>query len=160
MVEQEASSAIARKQPRSDVRIVPPPLIRKVLNVRNCFYCGQQTTNPKYCNNWCQARLVTKQKIQDWKEGKVFPHSKIIRKYLFVKFENKCTRCGWNEINPLTGLRPLEVEHIDGNSENNVEENLTLLCPNCHSLTPTYRALNKGNGRHKRRLRYKTGKSF
>ena len=29
----------------------------------------------------------------------------------------------------------------------NKEENLTLLCPNCHSLTPTYRGANKGNGK-------------
>lgn len=41
---------------------------------------------------------------------------------------------------------PLEVEHIDGDSTNNKEYNLTLLCPNCHSLTKTYRGLNKGNG--------------
>jgi Zn finger protein HypA/HybF involved in hydrogenase expression len=27
------------------------------------------------------------------------------------------------------------------------EENLILLCPNCHSLTATYGALNKGRGR-------------
>jgi predicted HNH restriction endonuclease len=39
------------------------------------------------------------------------------------------------------------VEHIDGNYENDREKNLTLLCPNCHSLTPTFRALNRGNGR-------------
>ena len=34
-----------------------------------------------------------------------------------------------------------------GNFENNSETNLTLLCPNCHSLTPTYKGANKGNGR-------------
>lgn len=45
-----------------------------------------------------------------------------------------------------TGTLPLEVEHIDGDATNNSEENLTLLCPNCHSLTRTYRGANKGNG--------------
>lgn len=30
---------------------------------------------------------------------------------------------------------------------NNKEENLLLLCPNCHSLTSTYKGANKGNGR-------------
>ena len=43
--------------------------------------------------------------------------------------------------------------YIDGHSENNSLPNLKLLCPNCHSLTPTYGFLNKGNGRKKR---YKT----
>ena len=39
-------------------------------------------------------------------------------------------------------------QHIDGNSKNNKEENLTLLCPNCHSLTKTYKGANRGNGRY------------
>ena len=34
---------------------------------------------------------------------------------------------------------PLELEHIDGNSHNNKETNLKLLCCNCHSQTRTYR---------------------
>ena len=54
----------------------------------------------------------------------------------------------------------LELEHIDGNSDNNTEENLTILCPNCHSQTLTYKNRNKGNGRHNRRMRYHEGKSF
>ena len=55
---------------------------------------------------------------------------------------------------------PIELEHIDGNSENNNLSNLKLLCPNCHSLTSTYRFLNVGNGRYKRKQRYHDGKSF
>ncbi len=52
------------------------------------------------------------------------------------------------------------MNHIDGNSENNKEKNLELLCPNCHSLTPNFKGLNKGNGRHSRMLRYAAGKSY
>lgn len=63
-----------------------------------------------------------------------------------------CNNCG-NQI-------PLEVEHKDGNSENNSLINLCLLCPNCHAQTPTYKSKNKGNGRHSRRQRYKDGKSY
>jgi predicted HNH restriction endonuclease len=47
------------------------------------------------------------------------------------------------------------LEHIDGNAYNNSESNLSLLCPNCHSQTPTYKAKNKGNGRVERRERAK-----
>lgn len=38
---------------------------------------------------------------------------------------------------------PLELDHIDGNNKNNSLNNLRLLCPNCHTLTPTYRGRNK-----------------
>lgn len=34
---------------------------------------------------------------------------------------------------------PLELHHIDGDNTNNKFENLTLLCPNCHSFTDNYR---------------------
>lgn len=70
-----------------------------------------------------------------------------IRRYMLDKYNNSCSRCGWCEVNPYTNKIPLEIEHIDGNFQNNVESNLIVLCPNCHSLTGTYRALNKGKGR-------------
>jgi len=36
----------------------------------------------------------------------------------------------------------LQVDHINGNSTDNQLENLRILCPNCHSLTNTYRGRN------------------
>lgn len=44
-----------------------------------------------------------------------------------------------------------DLEHKDGSSTNNKEDNLCCLCPNCHSQTSTYKAKNKGNGRESRR---------
>ena len=38
---------------------------------------------------------------------------------------------------------PLELDHIDGNHQNNNLNNLRLLCPNCHAFTSTYRGKNK-----------------
>lgn len=73
-----------------------------------------------------------------------------IRKYMFDKYDSKCCLCGWCMINPVTNKSPLEIDHIDGDHRNNIEENLRLLCPNCHSLTPTYKSLNIGNGREER----------
>lgn len=55
---------------------------------------------------------------------------------------------------------PLVLDHIDGNSENNNEENLRYVCGNCDMQLPTYKAKNIGNGRYYRRERYKEGKSF
>jgi hypothetical protein len=82
--------------------------------------------------------------------GKYQISSYIVR-YLREKFDNKCSKCGWNEINSYTGKIPLETEHIDGDFRNNKEENLDLLCPNCHSLTPTYKGANRGKGRKERK---------
>ena len=47
----------------------------------------------------------------------------------------------------MTGKVPVNVEHIDGKPNNSREGNLTLLCPNCHSLIPTFGSLNIGHGR-------------
>lgn len=55
-------------------------------------------------------------------------------------FEHKCYNC--NLTNWLEQPIPLELEHIDGNHLNNSLSNLTLLCPNCHAMTPTYRGKN------------------
>lgn len=60
-------------------------------------------------------------------------------------FERKCYCCGgttWMG-DPI----PLELEHKNGNKFDNRIENLTLLCPNCHALTPTYRGRNIGKAR-------------
>ena len=57
-------------------------------------------------------------------------------------------------MNQFTKKIPLEIHHKDGNYLNNNEDNLELLCPNCHSLTNTYKAANKGNGREDRRIHY------
>lgn len=51
--------------------------------------------------------------------------------------QEKCYACGigptWNG-KPLT----LQLDHIDGNRYNNDLDNLQILCPNCHSQTPTF----------------------
>lgn len=51
----------------------------------------------------------------------------------------RCQRERWNG-RPI----PLELDHIDGRRENNLLENLQLLCPNCHAQTSTYRGRNIG----------------
>lgn len=120
--------------------------------MRKCRTCGKPVNN-KYCNATCQNDHLYQQYIADWKAGKVDGSraqadvSKHVRRYLFEKFDNACAKCGWSEIHPVTGKVPLEVEHIDGDWSNNREENLTLLCPNDHALTETYRNLNRGRGR-------------
>lgn len=52
-----------------------------------------------------------------------------------------CEICGWSKQSP-DGRIPLELDHINGDHEDNRLENLRILCPNCHSLQPTHRGLN------------------
>ena len=51
-----------------------------------------------------------------------------------------CSSCGGNEW--LGGPMPLELDHVDGDKTNNQLDNLRMICPNCHALTPTYRGKN------------------
>lgn len=49
----------------------------------------------------------------------------------------KCEECGITDWN---GKRiSLELDHINGDNTDNRIENLRILCPNCHSQTPTFR---------------------
>ena len=126
-----------------------------------CLNCNKEIkVNNKYCSNICQKEFEYKKYITQWKNNEVnglkgeYQISNHIKTYLFNKYKNKCARCGWGEINTYTNKIPLEVEHIDGNYSNNLEDNLILLCPNCHSLTSTYKGANLKNGR-KARKKYK-----
>jgi len=53
------------------------------------------------------------------------------------KNNNICNICNINEW--LGNKIVLELDHIDGNSKNDEISNLRMLCPNCHSQTPTFR---------------------
>ena len=122
--------------------------------------CGRKVSRPTalFLSNKCQKDYEYRQYIERWKTGletglKGYNQiSAYIRRYLVEKYGEKCARCGWSERHPVTGRVPVEIEHVDGNFRNTTEDNLTLLCPNCHSLTPTYRALNAGSGRPSRRV--------
>lgn len=56
-------------------------------------------------------------------------------------FERKCYKCGLEKWNGED--IPLELEHINGINNDNRIENLTILCPNCHAQTSTYRGKNR-----------------
>ena len=109
-----------------------------------------------YCNNKCQGDHQYRQMIKDW--DKKLPSKAAIKRFLSETYGEHCSVCQISEWNNMPLV--LELEHKDGNSENNKKENLCLICPNCHSQTPTYKGKNRGNGRHLRRERYKDGKSF
>jgi hypothetical protein len=53
--------------------------------------------------------------------------------------KDECSECGWNLKPKGAKLTPCELDHVDGDPTNHKPENLRMLCPNCHSLTKTYR---------------------
>jgi hypothetical protein len=124
-----------------------------------CINCRDITTN-KYCGQKCQHEYKRNKIFKEIENGNTKLYFKNYKNYLIEKYGEKCMECGWSEKNKYSNKIPIELEHVDGNSKNNDLKNLKLLCPNCYSLTSTYKALNKGNGRHKRMERYNQGKSY
>lgn len=132
--------------------------------MRLCIECGSslQRSSYRYCSNKCQSMYQYKDYIKRWRSGEVNGSrgvvtkniSNHIRRYLVDKYDAQCSQCGWGEKHPITGSVPLEIDHIDGDAENNTEENLRLLCPNCHSLTGSFKNLNMGKGRVWRKRKY------
>ena len=51
----------------------------------------------------------------------------------------------------------MQLDHIDGNSDNNFLDNLRLLCPNCHTQTETFSTRQKKNTVRNRYLRKSKG---
>lgn len=69
----------------------------------------------------------------------------VLRQALLEEANWQCEKCSWGEPNPVTGKPILTVNHVDGNWRNNRRSNLEVICYNCHTLTPTFGALNRGS---------------
>lgn len=68
-------------------------------------------------------------------------------------YKGVCKQCGYERfgtINDFKGKMISNCTHIRLLSD----EHLELLCPNCHSLTHTYKSANIGNGRQDRKKYY------
>lgn len=125
-----------------------------------CVICNAPVTSKSFgskcCSHACHHANLQKTYISNWIAGKISGSSKSgnlsarVRNHLILEADEKCSRCGWNELHKVTGKVPLTINHIDGDAENNSPSNLEVLCPNCHSLTPNYGGLNRGKGRKNR----------
>lgn len=127
---------------------------------KNCSKNMKGLDNKTFCSKKCEFNFKTKEQDLKIENGHEKCGNRSVKRYLVKKFGEKCMECGWSEINIYTGKIPIELEHIDGNNENNSLKNLRLLCPNHHSLTSTYRALNVGKGKRSRTVKYLRDISF
>lgn len=106
----------------------------------NCQVVCKKASNKynKYCSNKCQQEFqYVNIQIPLILEGKKTWESIPLKRYILDICNHKCTECGigevWND-KPLT----LQLDHIDGDSDNNFPNNLRILCPNCHTQTDNY----------------------
>ena len=119
-----------------------------------CLHCGNKLGRHQYkfCSKECFYEYKKSENIRLWQEGELSGvkgkgTSDFIRNYMLKKANYKCEKCGWGEKNPYSSLIPLELHHKDGDYTNNQEDNLEILCPNCHSLTENYKSLNPNSTR-------------
>ena len=116
----------------------------KKLPRRNCLYCGLLLDRPEkyYCNTSHKGLQYAKERyLAD--PNSVGPRS--VKTYLIATRGRKCESCGLDKW--LGKEIPLELDHITGDWQNHSQDNVRLLCPNCHAQTPTYKNKNKGKGR-------------
>ena len=94
-------------------------------------------------NQGGKGTLKQKKSLEDVFSGKEPMVTWWLRKRLIREGykSNECESCGISEWNGQSIT--MELDHVDGNNGNNSLDNLRLLCPNCHSQTPTFRGRNK-----------------
>ena len=109
--------------------------IIKKLNLNTSHFTGQASNKGK--------QFALKRPIEDYLNNVQIIQSYKLKKRLIREgyLQEKCYSC--NRTEWLGNKIPLELEHKNGIHLDNTLSNLTLLCPNCHALTSTYRGKNK-----------------
>lgn len=124
------------------------PIVNTSISYRECLIkLGLKPTGGNYSNlqrNIDKFKLNTNhmkhQAANSGKEFKTFEElttNNSIKKRLINIHGHKCSICNLSEW--LGSDISLELDHIDGDNRNNSVDNVRVLCPNCHSQTPTYR---------------------
>ncbi len=121
------------------------------MKLYKCIECGKENlwgrskTN-KFCDNRCQGNWQWKNVTIPRIEAGECTHNSalVLKRYLVEKFGEVCSDCGqtnsWNN-KPLV----LQLDHIDGDSDNNFPNNVRLICPNCHTQTDNFGSKGKGS---------------
>lgn len=115
-------------------------------------FTGQGWNKGKVYKRYCKSIPLA----DVLKSGVEYPTNRLKSRLLFHKLKevccDSCKLTSWCDM-PIK----LELHHVNGDRRNNTIENLQLLCPNCHSLTPNYRGRNIKKDKTATRLKF-TGK--
>lgn len=124
----------------------------------NCLNCNtdfeyQTSKNVgKFCSVKCRGTYKYKtESIPKILQG-IYVSPNTVKRYLTETTGYHCQLCDNKGIHNQKEL-VLQLDHIDGNSDNNQLNNLRLLCPNCHSQTETFSKRNKKETKRNRYLR-------
>lgn len=152
---EEAKLKIANKLRKERNTTTETKPLKPTLYCKNCNKI-LKSNQLHFCSKKCRIEyneVAYSEYIKRWLNGEEngnFPSMKIhnyVKRYLMEKHNNCCQECGWGVTNEHTGRVPLQIHHIDGDCTNNREDNLQLLCPNCHSLTENFGSRNKNSKR-------------
>tara|TARA_Y100000310_G_scaffold56232_1_gene51567 strand:+ start:16038 stop:16760 length:723 start_codon:yes stop_codon:yes gene_type:complete len=110
----------------------------KALKLDTSHFTGQSYLKGK-THNWAKSIPLKDILVKN----SLYTSTNNLKYRLFKEgiFEKKCYNC--DIIQWLGEDISFELDHINGDNSDNRKENLTILCPNCHSLTPTYRGRNR-----------------
>jgi len=87
-----------------------------------------------------KGKLTWINKYLEERESGVLHSWDTLRKYHFIIQNHTCEVCTTSKWN---GQKiPLELHHINGDLSDNTDENLQVVCPNCHAQTHNFRGKN------------------
>jgi len=112
--------------------------VKQVKTERICKFCNNNIQKQRgvYCSRNCYKEHMKTKRIERLEDNEIKTNFTLKRALKHLGF-NVCKVCGLSE--EWEGKKlVLQLDHIDGNPNNNSIDNVRLLCPNCHSQTPTF----------------------
>lgn len=138
--------------------------VRRRGSPHSCPHCFATVVESKknFCSLECHREAENNRHVRRWLTTGVPGNHTLagsVREFILMSQNYECAICHrapeWNGM-PLVFV----LDHIDGDGSNHVRSNVRMICPNCDSQLPTFKARNRGKGRHFRRERYRAGLSY